>query len=211
MTQVDTQPLKELADEVIRQYHEFREFDFLFYASQERIDLLNAVAQHFFGELFHIMLDRLVLGVSKLTDPAGSGERANLSLSYVHAGLVHDGRYPKAEAADLIDQAMAVRKHLEIWRSKLIAHNDASVALDLRDAGEVIPGRIKEFYLLAERYLNLVQDRLGLGPCPIGTPGIHGADELVKALKASMVFRQLFKSDPMTYMGLLQSSPYKDA
>ena len=43
-TQLDLQPLKGLADEVVRQYHEFSEFDFLFYGSQDRVDLLNAVA-----------------------------------------------------------------------------------------------------------------------------------------------------------------------
>ena len=211
MRQLDLQPLRELADEVVRQYHEFAEFHFLFYGPQARVDLLNAVATHFFGELFGIMLDRLVLGVSKLTDPEGSGDQTNLSLTYVHKRLAHDARYPKSDAAKLISQAMAVRKHLEVWRSKRIAHNDASVALGLLDAGEVVPERIKEFYSVAERYLNLVQDKLGLGPCPISTPGIHGADELVKALKSAMVFEQLFESDPMTYMDHLQSSRYKDA
>ena len=88
------------------------------------------------------MLDRLVLGVSKLTDPAGSGSRTNLSLGYVHDGLVHDARYPKAEAEKLISEAMPVREHLEVWRSKRIAHNDAR-ALGLRDAGEVIPERMQ--------------------------------------------------------------------
>jgi hypothetical protein len=210
-TQPDLRPLREFADEVVRQHHEFSEFHFLFYGPQARVDLLNAVATHFFGELFGIMLDRLVLGVSKLTDPAGSGSRTNLSLGYVHDGLVHDARYPKAEAEKLISQAMSVRQHLEVWRSKRIAHNDTSVALGLRDAGDVIPERIKEFYSVAERYLNLAQDKLGLGPCPISTPGIHGADELVKALKSAMVFEQLFERDPVTYMDHLQSSRYKDA
>lgn len=157
------------------------------------------------------MLDRLVLGVSKLTDPAGSDSRINLSLGYVHDGLVHDARYPKAEAEKLIFEAMQVREHLEVWRSKCIAHNDVSVALGLCDAGEVIPEPIKEFYSVAERYLNLVHGKLGLGPCPIYTPGIHGADELVKALKSAMVFKQLFESDPETYIDHLQASCYKDA
>ena len=210
-TQLDLQPLRRLADEVVHQYHEFSEFHFLFYGSQARVDLLNAVAKHFFGELFGIMLDRLVLGVSKLTDPAGSGNRTNLSLAHVHNGLVQDARYPKAEAGQLIEQAISVRNHLEIWRSKRIAHNDASVALGFRDAGEIILERIKQFFSVAETYLNLVQGKFGLGPCCISTPGTHGADELVKALKSAMVFEHLFESDPIAYMGHLQSSRYKDA
>lgn len=211
MTQLDLQPLRKLADEVVRQHHEFAEFEFLFYGPQARVDLLNAVATHFFGELFGIMLDRVVLGVSKLTDPAGSDGKTNLSLAYVHKGLAHDARYPESDAAKLISEAMEIRKHLEVWRSKRIAHNDASVALGLLDAGEVKPERIKEFYSVVERYLNLVQSKLDLGPCPISTPGIHGADELVKALKSAMVFEQLFESDPRTYMDHLQSSRYRDA
>lgn len=209
--QPDLRSLKELADEVVRQYHEFSEFHFLFYGPQARVDLLNAVATHFFGELFGIMLDRLVLGVSKLTDPAGSGSRTNLSLAYVHNGLVQDDRYPKTEADKLIEQAMLVREHLEIWRSKRIAHNDVSVALGLHDAGEVIPDRIKEFFSIAERYLEIVHGGFGLGPCPISTPGIHGADELMRALKWAMAFRELVDSDPATYMDYLEANKYKGA
>ena len=85
--QTDLQPLMEFRDEVVRQYHEFSEFSFLYYRSEACIHLLNAVAKHFFGELFYVMLDRLVLGVSKLTDPAGSGDCACLSFDYVHSKL----------------------------------------------------------------------------------------------------------------------------
>ena len=163
----DLGPLKELADELVRQRHEFSEFRFLFYGPQARVDLLNGVATHFFGELFYIMLDHLILGVSKLTDPAGSGNRTNLSLDYVHTGLIQDGRYPQAEAEQLIKQAMSVREHLAPWRSKRIAHNDASVALGRRDVGEVIPKRIEAFFSVAQQYLDLVHRKLGLGPLSI--------------------------------------------
>lgn len=205
------QPLAELTDEVIRQYHEFCEFQFLFYGSEARINLLNAVATHFFGELFGILLDRLVLGVSKLTDPAGSGSRTNLSLAYVHRGLAEDSRYPCARAEQLIEQAMSVREHLQLWRSKRIAHNDATIALGLLDAGKIIPERIREFFGIAEQYLDLARSALDLGPCTLSTPGIHGADELVRALKMAMVFEQLFEREPMDYVRHLDSSPYKDA
>ena len=79
------------------------------------------------------MLDRLILGVSKLTDPAGSGS-FNQPVACLCAQRACSGcRYPKAEA---------------------------------------------------ERYLNLVQGKFSLGPCPISTPGIHGGNKLVKANKS---------------------------
>ena len=74
------------------------------------------------------MLDRLVLGVSKLTDPAGSGDCACLSFDYVHSKLFQDNLYPIYDADVLLTRVGSVRQHLSPWRSKPIAHKDATVA-----------------------------------------------------------------------------------
>jgi hypothetical protein len=207
----DLLPLTELRDEVVRQYHCFSEFRFLYYRSEICVDLLNAVAKHFFGSLFYMMLEKLVLGVSKLTDPAGSGNRACLSFDYVHNELSHDNRYPADDVGELLTQIEAVRDHLSRWRSKLIAHKDVSVALGHVSLGEVIPARLEEFFEIAQKYLELVFEKFGLGQCPIAAPAIHGADELVKTLKYGMAFTELLEQEPQTYDGYLRASRFNGA
>ena len=96
--------LEEFKRELVKQHHEFMEFKYLYYGSEIRIDLLNEIAKHFFGELFYILLERLVLNVSKLTDPIGEGKRKNLSLNYVHELFLVDPRYPKQFAENLIQE-----------------------------------------------------------------------------------------------------------
>jgi hypothetical protein len=201
---------EELKREVVNQYHDFREWKYLFYGPPKRVELLNAVARHFFGELYYAQLGRIVLGVSKLTDPAGSGSRQNLSFALVHRWLCADHRYPEKDAAKLITQADVVRDHVALWRSKLVAHKDAAAALGTVDIGEVVPSEIEGFYAIAGKYLDLVSQALGLGPCPIDATAYHGADELVRSLKRAMAFEDLLEKDVLKYRGVLEASKYVD-
>ena len=203
--------LAELHRDAVIQVHEFAEFKKLFYGSEARLDLLNATATHFFGELYYVRLERLVLNVSRLTDPAGSGERQNFSVAYVHNQLIGDSRYPRTDAELLISLLTEVRTHVGTWRSKLIAHRDLEIALERKSAGEITAAQFEHFYDLLQRYLTLVYTALGLGPCDLDTPGMHGVDELVKALQNAAAFQELFDADPLTYSDQLRRSKYRDA
>ncbi len=204
-------PLDELVREVINQFHEFREFKYLFYGGQARVDLLNGVAKHFFGELFYVSLERLVLGVSKLTDPPGSGARTNFSLSYVHEELGRDPRYPLAEATALLGTIKPIRAHLARWRSKLIAHKDRRVAEGEADPGEVKAEQVEQFFEIVAKYVELASQALERGPCPIDTTAYFGADELVRVLKRGVAFADLLEEEPRRYGPLLQDSRFYDA
>lgn len=208
---VDLRLFKQLWSDLVEQHHELSEFKLLFYTSPARVDLLNRIAKHFFGELFYILLDRLALGVCKLTDPPQSMGKPNLSFPSVHESLSADPRYPKEEVEVLLGQTRRVREHFAPWRNKRISHKDLAVALGDRELGEVVPGRLEEFFTAAQDYVTLVGERLGLGPMPIDTPGIHGADELVKALKQASTFNELFHRSPIEFHEHLRANQFRDA
>lgn len=203
--------LKEFKHELVNQHHEFMEFKYLYYGSKIRIDLLNEIAKHFFRKLCFILLERLVLNVSKLTDPVGGGQRKNLSLDYVHELFSVDPRYPLQFAKNLIQEAKKARKHVALWRNKLISHKDLDTALGKKDAGELVPSEIGKFYDLMQNYIEAVNQAFGKGPYPINTVAHDGASDLVSAMKRAVAFDELFKRDPAVYDVALNRIRFKDA
>ncbi len=97
----------------------------LFGISENRINVLNRVAPTYFGTIQKIQLDEVQLTLSRLSDPAWTGKRQNLTLETLVEGL---------DALGVPDLASALKGHLEeyrrrcekiiVRRNKQIAHND---------------------------------------------------------------------------------------
>ena len=106
----------------------------LFDSSQEKIDLINRSAPQFFGIIQQIFFVDVVLGLSRLTDPAESSGHKNLSLQLVidefdNSGLLElssklDSDYEKIE-----QECEPIRK----WRNKKISHSDFQTTLNVSD------------------------------------------------------------------------------
>lgn len=201
---------QELNSEAVNQLHEFREFERLYYSSEKQVELLNEAARHFWGELYYILLERIVLNVGKLTDPAGEDDRQCFSLHYVHTKFSQDSRYPVDECSKLIDRAQDVRHHISKWRNKMVAHKDRAVALDRLNIGEVTPAKIGDFYGVLAEYLETVSQAFGLGPCPIDTVSFGGVSELVVFLQRAAAFNELFENDPIFYDAAFRRSKFSD-
>jgi hypothetical protein len=203
--------LEELKNEIVNQYHEFMEFKSLYYDSEIRIKLLNKIAKTFFGELFFVLLERIILNVTKLTDPPGKGNRKNLSLEFVHDLFAKDKRYPKENAEKIVRETNSVRNHVKQWRDKMISHLDLNTAVGNKSLGKVIPSEIEKFYDRLQEYIEIVNQSFGKSPFPIYTPAYNGVLELVEALKQSVAFEDLFDRDPELYDLAIQRSEYNDA
>lgn len=80
-------------------------------------------APYFFNDFGRILTRFLVLHVCRLTDPAGSASKSNLTTNYILENLA----WPSAVQANLRqynDQLMVFRAKVEPARSKRIAHTD---------------------------------------------------------------------------------------
>lgn len=99
------------------------------YGSEVRVSLLNNSGGHLFHILQHSMLDRLLLGLTRLTDPAKTGKHANLSLS----ALVEEEEL-QPQLKDRLSQQLTVL-HMSVGamrehRNKRIAHADLAALTD---------------------------------------------------------------------------------
>ena len=118
------QVVNAFSNEVVNQYHEFGEFKFLYYTSESQIELLNMVASQFFAELFYILLDRIVLNASKLTDPVKTFGHENLSVRTIHKRCSVCTDYPRADAENLVMRLEKITISVKNWRNKIAAHLD---------------------------------------------------------------------------------------
>lgn len=210
---VSDESFKAFSDDVVYQWHEYCEFECLFYGTKSRIDLLNVTAKHFFGELFYVQLDRIIIGVSRLTDPPSTGSRGNQNLTvwsiYQEYAGIKD--YPTASFGAAATSATLARSHVANWRNKRIAHSDAAVALGKKNIGQVKPSMLRKFFENCGRYVNDLSEALGKGPFPIDTVAQYGVVDLLRALKLAAAVREGEGRDIAGELELLRQSRYSKA
>lgn len=201
------------ANEVVHQWHEWGEFEHLFFGPKARVALLNKTAKHFFGELFYAQLDRIILGVARLTDSpnAGSGGGQSLTLWSVHHEYAAIQGYPRASFGAVATSATLARTHIAKWRNKRIAHTDAAVAMGKKSVGQVMPVTLRHFYESCGAYINDLSEALGQGPFPIDTVAQYGVADLIQALKLAAAVRDDETRDMLRELELLRASKYSDA
>ncbi|MBX9694343.1 MAG: hypothetical protein K2Z81_18300 [Cyanobacteria bacterium] len=73
-----------LASIAVEHYHDFKQFVGIYYESPEQIAILNATAPGFFADLHRWLIDRIVLNVRKVLDPAQTMGKTNLTVPALH-------------------------------------------------------------------------------------------------------------------------------
>ena len=90
-------------------------------------------APYFFNDLNRLITRMLVLQICRITDPAGSGPKTNLTTNYI----LHNLQWPfdvQQRLAQFNDLLMKFRAKLEPARSKRIAHTDLHSQVNRLDA-----------------------------------------------------------------------------
>jgi hypothetical protein len=100
------------------------------YGGRGRIEILRASAAGFFSILQDTLFDDVLMAISRLTDPRGSGKRENLTLDHLSdhldgLGLVTARGEFNAILAQLRSDCAAMRE----VRNKLLGHRDLAAAL----------------------------------------------------------------------------------
>lgn len=103
----------------------------LFAGSKYRRKVLGDVAPDFFYFVGLSLRDSVLLGLCRLTDPPGAGDRENLCLKRVidAVGRVRDPARRRRLTSDLrwVEQRIGLMRNI---RHKRLAHNDLSMALE---------------------------------------------------------------------------------
>lgn len=120
--------LKPLFDQLIKDYLNLRliwdEFNRLFSDDQKNIEAMNNVAPGFFRMVQDMMIESIIMGLSRMTDDAKIGKHYNLSLFQLlcvpHSEL--EGAFE--EITTLVATARASVETARHWRDKRTAHRD---------------------------------------------------------------------------------------
>ncbi len=91
-------------------------------SGSERVELLNQSAGTFFAVVQRSLFDDCIMAVCRLTDPAKSSGKSNLSLFHL-INTLEDGEL-KNEVSSLVDQAKKAASFQRNHRDKRIAHSD---------------------------------------------------------------------------------------
>jgi AbiU2 len=161
-------------------------FHALYMSGQRRIELFQQAAPMFFGDVHRLLRDSFFIQACRITDPAGSGSRTNLTTNY----LLQEICWPsdikkKLEAVNAC--LVQFRACIEPARSKRLAHADLRAELDEVALGKFSDGADRQFLKDLEAFLTIAHEHLG--ETPISLSGIsHDVHALVRALVTSQIY-----------------------
>jgi hypothetical protein len=165
----------------------------LFYAllmrGQGQIDLFQQVAPMFFADLHRLMRDSLFIQFCRITDPAGSGSRTNLTTNYLLQVIPWPPDIKKK--LDAVNaRLMQFRPYIEPARSKRLAHADLRAELDKVTLGKL------QFLKDLEEFLTIAHEHLGATAVSLSIGMSHDAHALVRALVKSRIYDTCAKCTP---------------
>jgi hypothetical protein len=116
-----------LFEELSWLHFKWRQYRVLFGYSDERVALLNKAAGAFFHVVQRILWDDVLLNIARLTDPARSAGKHNLSFAALPP-LIEDAEF-RAELSALIQKASDTAGFARDWRNRQLAHKDLDLAI----------------------------------------------------------------------------------
>ena len=158
-------------------------FNCLFDSGPETERLLQESAGLFFGDLNTMMQEYAILVVCRLTGPAESFGKANLSTQRFTALMRQRGCLtPEIERLDA--RLTAYGELLKPARDKIIAHSDLEVHIDDVALGAHSEEVMVEFFENLQAYFDAVGNAVGVGPLDFQhTPGPGDVIDLVRKLE----------------------------
>lgn len=115
----------------------WNEYGQLFAMKETRIELLNQSAPSFFFLIQRTLLESIILGITKLTDPCNSGKNKNITLNVI-PDYINDEDLRK-EIQNDISELIPKIKFCRGRRNKIIAHMDFDFRLGTNNVEEIEP------------------------------------------------------------------------
>ena len=158
-----------------------------------RLDLLNKIAQNFFHDLQHILIDYLFLNICKLTDPAGCGKKKNLTVKYI-LEQVDPQVQNELGLEELSGKIHQFRDYIVNARRKLIAHLDVDTIFSKEKVGAFPKSAHEQFWADLQEFVNRIHRHYLDGIFPLDAVNTDNSEDLILALKKAAYFDQYFKN-----------------
>jgi len=162
------------ADELQRSFIAFRNeciwlrgcyntFAALYESGSEVKEVLSAAASSFFSDLNRILLEYCWLQVCKITDPANSSGRDNLTVENINASLREFGLMTD-EICNHSKCLRHYRKLIKKGRNRLVSHLDKDSVMKGVVIGEHDETDVTRFFEHLQSYVDAVGNAVGVGP-----------------------------------------------
>jgi hypothetical protein len=125
----------EICQEVNLLSSAWTQFKDLYNSGEEQNKLLNTLAPGFFVTVYDALLDKVLLNISVLTDPAKTGKKNNLSLKQLCEQFAEIDKGLGEQLNDLENDVMVKCASIRDYRNKLIAHRDLVAVISDPDFG----------------------------------------------------------------------------
>tara|TARA_R110000772_G_scaffold49123_7_gene112957 strand:+ start:51849 stop:52415 length:567 start_codon:yes stop_codon:yes gene_type:complete len=154
------------------------------YESGERVQkLMESSAPLFFHDLNNILIEYIMLHVCKITDPAETRGRANLTLLAVNESLNNEG-LTTGEISQFSQAMLDYRELVKDARNRLISHFDRDTILNGLTLGEHPREDAEKFFECLQGYIDAVGNAVGVGPLDFRTmAGPGDVLDLIKLLR----------------------------
>lgn len=178
----------------------------LFDHTEHRIELLNDAASWFFFVIQETLFDDVQLGLCRMTDPAGKGERRNATIEQLLEQLKNFQQDPAYVAVDCLAEKLdKAIEPIRRYRNKALAHLDLTSSLEVHKTKvHPIPvgtsAQISEALTLLGTFLNKVSILVERTPRYFDACPMDGdADALVALLKAGIRYGDLRDADQIDF------------
>jgi uncharacterized protein (DUF2267 family) len=182
----------------------------LYGTSSERVDLLNRSASTFFYILQMTLLHDVQLSLSKISDPAGSGSRRNMTLDAFVEQLEDAGQASvAAEIKPLVAAYHASCVKLRQRRNKSIAHYDLNTMLTAKVTPIEGPSRAE--IETALEALRKVMNHVELHYTQSQTAYehfimTHDGDQVIEVLKRGLRYGEMVQEGLIEFGDLVKTS-----
>lgn len=158
-------------------------YEALYDSGNETLELLDKSAPLFFHDLNEILIEYCLLQISKLTDPAESQGRENLTVANINKQLQSQGLLSQ----EILNASAALdryRKLIRDSRNRVISHNDKHTALANLPIGAHSESDVIAFFDNLYAYVDAVGNAVGIGPLDFRTnAGPGDAHDLLRLLR----------------------------
>ncbi len=157
------------------------------FRSEARVDLLNRAARDFWGMMQQVLLEDILLHISRLTDPPRSAGKDNLTVQR----LVDLHWANRERLTALVDEAVSASSFARPWRNRSLAHRDLELATGI--AASPLPPATAEdvgasLSALDALFAGALQMEFGTQLDPEIVVGGEGAEDLLLVLRGGLVY-----------------------
>lgn len=165
----------------------FNTFCMLFDSGTGTLTVLEQAAPAFFRDINIILLEHFTLQVCRITDPALSNGRENLTIKNLNLALQEEGIF-SLEIDDSSERIHKFRSLVVDARNKIVSHADKANILSRKDSNSHSETDVEEFFAALYRYVDLVGEALSVGPLDFKYTGSDGdAEALLACLRRGLV------------------------